>query len=204
LLEGLGGPVRPVLEALLGAVLMVLLIASANVASLLLARGLARQRELAVRMALGSGRGRLLVHLLSESLVIAIAGGALGVALAAWGTDALLALAPPTLPRLNEVRLDGGVLPCALLASLGSRVLAGVAPAVQASRPDVVEVLKSGSAGPAPRNRLAAALVVTEVAIAVVLASGAGLMIRTLTRLLDESTGLRDPARVLVADLDLP
>src|SRR5438105_10022635 len=132
--DDLVGPVKPALQALLGAVVLVLLIACANVASMLLARGAARQRELAIRAALGSGRGRILRQLLTEALLLALAGGALGVLLAAWGLDALVALAPRTIPRLDEVRLNGSVLAFALGISVASRVIAGVVRVLPARR----------------------------------------------------------------------
>jgi len=204
LLDDLVGPIKPVLQALLGAVVLVLLIACANVASMLLARGAARQRELAIRAALGSGRGRIVRQLLTEALVLALVGGALGVLLAAWGLDGLVALAPRSIPRLDEVRLNGSVLAFALSISMGSGLLAGLAPALHASRPDLVEALKSGASGATSRGRARAALVVVEVALALVLVIGAGLMIRTLARLIGVRTGLADPARVLVAETVLP
>jgi predicted permease len=204
LLDDLVGPVKPVLEALLGAVIMVLLIACANVASMLLARGAARQRELAIRAALGSGRARIVRQLLTEAVLLSLGGGLLGVLLAAWGVDALVALAPKTIPRLDEVRLDPAVLGFALGISLLSGLIAGVMPALQATRPDLVDALKNGSLTTTSRSRLRSSLVVAEVALALVLAIGAGLMIRTLARLLDVPTGLSDPAHVFVARLDLP
>jgi putative ABC transport system permease protein len=204
LLADLVDNVRPALQALLFAVVLVLLIACANVASMLLARGAARQRELAIRAALGSGRGRLVRQLLTEALVLGLAGGALGLLLAAWGVDALVSLAPKSIPRLDEVRLDGAVVGFGLCAALAAGALAGLVPALQASRGDVVEALKNGGAGATARGRARAALVVVEVALALVLAVGAGLMIRTVRGLLDVPVGISDPAHVLVADLDLP
>jgi putative ABC transport system permease protein len=204
LLDDLVGPVKPILQALLGAVLMVLLIACANVASLLLARGTARQREIAIRAALGSGRARLVRQLLTEALLLALAGGGLGVLLAAWGLDGLVALAPRSIPRLDEVRLSGPVLGFALTVSAASGLLAGLVPALHASRPDLVEALKNGAGGATLRGRARAALVVFEVALALVLVIGAGLMIRTLERLLNVRTGMGDPSRVLVAETVLP
>jgi predicted permease len=202
--EDLVGPIKPVLEALLGAVVLVLLIACANVASMLLARGAARQRELAIRAALGSGRGRIVRQLLTEALLLAVLGGALGVLLAAWGLDGLIALAPRSIPRLDEVRLNASVVGFALAMSVGSGLLAGMAPALHASRPDLVEALKNGASGATSRGRARAALVVAEVALALVLVIGAGLMIRTLARLLGVRPGVADPARVLVAETVLP
>ncbi|TMB30969.1 MAG: ABC transporter permease [Deltaproteobacteria bacterium] len=204
LLPDLVGNVRPALQALLGAVILVLLIACANVASMLLARGAARQRELAIRAALGSGRGRLVRQLLTEAILLGLCGGALGMILAAWGVDVIVSLAPKTIPRLDEVRLDGAVLVFGLCAALLSGMLAGLVPALQASRTDVVEALKNGGAGSTARGRARAALVVVEVALALVLAVGAGLMIRTVQGLLAVPVGISDPGHVLVADLDLP
>jgi predicted permease len=204
LLPDLVGNVRPALQALLGAVVLVLLIACANVASMLLARGAARQRELAIRSALGSGRGRLIRQLLTEAILLGLAGGVLGLFLAAWGVDILVALAPKTIPRLEEVRLDGVVLAFGFCAAIVSGMLAGLVPALQASRPEVVEGLKNGGAGATAHGRARATLVVVEVALALVLAVGAGLMIRTVRGLLAVPVGLEDPGHVLVADLDLP
>jgi predicted permease len=204
LLDDLVGPVKPVLEALLGAVIMVLLIACANLASMLLARGAARQRELAIRAALGSGRARLVRQLLTEAVLLALAGGLSGVLLAAWGVDALVALAPKTIPRLDEVQLDANVVLFALGISVVSGLVAGAMPAVHSTQSDLVDALKNGAAGATARGRLRAALVVVEIALALVLVIGAGLMIRTLTRLLDVPTGMADPTHVFVADVDLP
>ncbi len=205
LLDDLVGTIRPILQALLGAVIIVLLIACANVASMLLARGAARQRELAIRSALGSGRMRIVRQLLTESVLLAIVGGGLGVLLAAWGVDGLVALAPATIPRLDEIRLDAVVLIFALAVSVASGLIAGVVPAIQASRPDLVEALKNGAAATTATSRARSVLVVAEIALALVLVVGAGLMIRTLTRLLDVRTGMSvDPAHVLVADVTLP
>jgi len=204
LLPDLVGNVRPALQALLGAVVLVLLIACANVASMLLARGAARQRELAIRAALGSGRGRLVRQLLTEAVLLGLCGGALGLLLAAWGVDVLVSLAPKSIPRLDEVRLDGAVLVFGLCAALLSGMIAGIVPALQASRTDVVEALKNGGAGSTARGRARAALVVVEMALALVLAVGAGLMIRTVHGLLAVPVGINDPAHVLVADMDLP
>ncbi|HET9753633.1 MAG TPA: ABC transporter permease, partial [Myxococcales bacterium] len=204
LLEDLVGPVKPALTALLFAVLLALLIACANVASLLLARGMARQRELAIRAALGGGRGDLVRLLLTEALLLAGAGGALALVLAPWALSALLSLAPKDLPRLDEVHVDGAVLTFALLTSLASGLLAGLVPALQITRPQLMDVLKQGSGGSDGRSGSRAALAVAETALAFVLAAGAGLMIRTLSGLLEAPTGLGGADRVLVADLDLP
>jgi putative ABC transport system permease protein len=204
LLPDLVGNVRPALQALLGAVVLVLLIACANVASMLLARGAARQRELAIRAALGSGRARLIRQLLTEAILLGVAGGALGLLFAAWGIDVIVSLAPKTIPRLDEVRLDAAVVAFGLSVALVSGALAGLIPALQASSTDVVEALKNGGSGATARGRARSALVVVEVALAVILAVGAGLMIRTVRSLLAVPLGVGDPGHVLVADLDLP
>jgi predicted permease len=204
LLENLVGPVKPALAALLGAVLLALLIACADLASLVLARGMARQRELAIRAALGGGRGELVRQLMTEAMLLAGLGGLLGLLVAPWCLSALLALAPPDTPRLDEVHLDGAVLLFAIGATTAAGLLAGLLPALQATQPGLMEVLTNGSGGTPRRARARSALVVAETALAFVLAVGAGLMIRTLSSLLDVPTGLRSPERVLVADMDLP
>src|SRR5919201_105128 len=204
LLENLIGPVKPALAALLGAVLLALLIACADLASLVLARGMARQRELAIRAALGGGRGELVRQLMTEAMLLAGLGGLLGLLVAPWCLSALLALAPPDTPRLDEVHLDGAVLLFAIGATTAAGLLAGLLPALQATQPGLMEVLTNGSGGTPRRARARSALVVAETALAFVLAVGAGLMIRTLSSLLDVPTGLRSPERVLVADMDLP
>jgi putative ABC transport system permease protein len=204
LLDDLVGPVKPALTALFGAVLLALLIACADVASLLLARGMARQRELAIRSALGGGRGELVRQLLTEALLLAALGGGLALILAPWVLSALLRLAPPDMPRVDEIHLDGAVMGFALLASIAAGLLAGLVPALQVTQPHLMDVLKQGGGGSAARGRSRSALVVAEVALAFVLAAGAGLMIRTLSGLLRTSSGLAAPERVLVADVDLP
>jgi predicted permease len=204
LLEDLVGPVKPALTALLGAVLLALLIACADLASLVLARGMARQRELAIRAALGGGRGELVRQLMTEAMLLAGVGGALGLLVAPWCLSALLSFAPADTPRLDEVHLDGAVLLFAIGATAAAGLLAGLLPALQVTQPHLMEVLTNGSGGTPRRTRARAALVVAETALAFVLAVGAGLMIRTLSALLDVPTGLRSPERVLVADMDLP
>ena len=204
LLEDLVGPVKPALTALLGAVLLALLIACADLASLMLARGMARQRELAIRAALGGRRGDLVRQLMTEAMLLAAAGGALGLIAAPWCLSALVALAPPDTPRLDEVHLDGAVLLFSLGATMAAGLLAGLVPALQITEPHLMEVLTNGSGGTARRTRARSALVVAETALAFVLAAGAGLMIRTLSSLLEVPTGLASPERVMVADLELP
>ena len=204
LLEDLVGPVKPALTALLGAVLLALLLACADLASLFLARGIARQRELAIRSALGGGRSELVRQLMIEAMLLAAIGGGLGLALAPWCLSGLLALAPADTPRLDEIRLDGAVLFFSLAASTAAGLLAGLVPALQVTQPHLMQVLTNGSGGTAQRPRARSALVVVEAALAFILAVGAGLMIRTISGLLEVPTGLASPERVLVADVDLP
>src|SRR3954469_4716946 len=178
--------VKPVLYTLLGAVGCVLLIACANLANLLLARATARHPEISIRAALGAGRGRLIRQLLTESVVLAICGGVAGVLLAKWGLDALLALAPTTLPRITEIHLDFGVLLFSLALSIVTGLLFGIAPALLAARADVNEALKQGTRGSTEggaRGRLRSALVVIEVTFSLMLLGGAGLLARSFMQL---------------------
>jgi putative ABC transport system permease protein len=191
--EQLVGSIRPAILVLLAAVAFVLLIACANVAGLLLARGSARGREMALRLAIGAGRGRLVRQLLTESVLLAVVGGAAGVLLARVGLDALLAVAPPDLPRLDHIALDGGVLAFAVALSLVAGIAFGLAPAIElarAGRP--AEALKEGGrSSSASGLRLRRALVVAEVAVAVTLLVGAGLLVRSFLELLDVDLGFR-------------
>jgi putative ABC transport system permease protein len=198
--------VKPVLYTLLGAVGCVLLIACANLANLLLARATARHREISIRAALGAGRGRLIRQLLTESVVLAICGGAAGVFVAACGLDLLLALAPTSLPRSGEIRLDNGVLLFSLGLSILTGLLFGIAPAWLAARTDVNEALKQGSRGSTEggaRGRLRAALVVSEVTFALVLLGGAGLLARSFMQLTHVDPGFV-PQNATVMRLALP
>jgi putative ABC transport system permease protein len=202
LAEHLVGRARPALLVLLLAVLLVLLVACANVAALLLARAGARQREIAVRLALGASRGRLARQLLAESALIAGAGGLAGIALAVWTLDALVALVPAQVPRLADAAVDGRVLAFALALALASSLLAGLAPALLASKPELTETLGAGArmAGPGRHHRLRALLVASEMAVAVVLLSGAGLLVRTFQNLRHVDLGF-DPRHVLAIEL---
>jgi putative ABC transport system permease protein len=177
--------VRPLILALMGAVMFVLLIACANVANLLLARSAARERELAVRAALGAGRGRLIRQLLSESVLLAAAGAVIGLVLASLGIRLLLALQPDDLPRLNTVAIDPVVISFASVLALVSAVIFGLVPAIRSARPDVVDVLrKTGrTAGLGGGTWLRSGVVVAEVVLSFVLLIGLGLMVRSFIEL---------------------
>jgi putative ABC transport system permease protein len=192
--------VRPALLMFLAAVFLVLLIACANVANLFLARGASREREFAVRLALGASRGRLVRQLLIESLLYALGGGALGVLLATWAVALFSALAPAWLPRLEEVRMDGVVLAFALGVSVLSSVLFGLVPALKASDLNVSETLREGRSGEGTHRgrRTRDLLVVAEVAMACVLLVGAGLLLRSFANLLDWKPGFDRNNLVLV------
>jgi putative ABC transport system permease protein len=193
LLDQVVGRVRPALWVLLGAVALVLLIACANVASLLLTRATGRAREFAIRTALGARRLRLFRQLLCESLLLSLGGGALGLLGSLWGVDLLLALAPSDLPRLHEVAISGRVLAFALGVSVATGLCFGVVPALASSRPDITSGLKEGSRGTASgaRHRLRRALVAGEVALALVLCVGAGLLLRSFAALVAVDPGFR-------------
>jgi predicted permease len=178
------GNVRGILLVLLGAVSFVLLIACANVANLLLARSTARSREFAIRAAIGASAGRVMRQLLTESVMLGLAGGALGLLFAKWGTRAMLAALPETLPRTEDIGLDSHVLFYAVGVSILTGVAFGLVPAVKLMRPDMHETLKEGGrGGSGARHRLQNTLVAAEMAMAVVLLIGAGLMIRSLAAL---------------------
>lgn len=206
LLPDLIGTTGKFLFVLLAGVGFVLLIACSNVASLMLARATARSREMALRAALGAGRLRIVKQLLTESLLLSIIGGAIGLILAVWGVDLLKTIGPRNVPRLNESGVDGLVLAFTAAVSLLSGLLFGLAPALGASKPNLQETLKesgrSGSTG-ARRQRLRSLLVVGEIALTLVLLVGCFLMIESFHHLLDVNPGF-DPHNVLTLQITLP
>jgi len=204
--ENLVGNVRTTLMVLLAAVGCVLLIGCVNIANLLLARSSARQREMAIRLALGASRLRLVMQLLNESLLLALLGGGLALLVVAWVMDLLLRLVPANIPRLHEVGFNGSVLGFAFLVSVMTGILFGLVPALQASRPDVLANLKEGSqsSGSGIRQlRFRGFLIVVEFALSLVLMIGAGLLLRSFGRLLEVDAGF-NPHNVLMARIWLP
>lgn len=197
------GDVQPFLWVLLGAVGFVLLIACVNVANLQLARATTRAREFAIRSALGASQSRVIRQLLTESILLGLAGGALGLMLAAWGTQAALKVLPETLPRAQDVGVDGRVLIFTLIASIVAGVLFGLAPALKIARPNLQETLKeSGRGASGTRHRAQGVFVVMEMAMALVLLIGAGLMIRSLLDLWNVNPGF-NPRGVLTFAVSL-
>jgi putative ABC transport system permease protein len=199
------GDVRMALLVLFGAVGLVLLIASANVANLLLMRGEARRPELAVRAALGADRGRLARHLLAESLVLALVAGAVGLTVTWWSLHALVALVPDGLPRLDSVRIDAGVILFTIAVAFVTAALAGLAPALSSARTDLASQLRSGGRGATMRGARHGrrALVVAQVALAVTVVAAAGLLTRSLLWLQTVDMGLASD-RLVFVQLELP
>ena len=197
--------VREPLLVLLGAVALVLLIACANVANLLIARGAARQKELAIRASIGATRGRLLRQLVVEQLTLAVVSAAAGLLMAAWLLRLLLTMLPDALPPHAEVGLDGEVLAFALALAFATPLLFGLLPALQASRPDLRALISAGgrSASGTPARRTRASLVIAEIALAMTLLVGAGLLIRSFAALASESPGF-EPQGAILAGVSLP
>jgi predicted permease len=205
-MDELVGDYRRRLFILLGAVAFVLLIGCANIANLLLARGASRAGELAIRAALGAGRARMVRQLLTESAVLALVSSAAGLALATWGIRALVAAAPPGVPRLEQTSIDPVVLAFTFLVAIGSAAAFGVAPALRAARTDVQTVIKEGGRGAGMggvRDRLRTTLIAGELALTLLLLVGAGLLIRSSLALQRVDTGF-DPRGVLATRLSLP
>ena len=197
---------RPALLILLGAVLLVLLIACANLTTMLLARAAAREREIAIRVALGASRLRLLKQVFTESVLLALIGGAAGVVLALWGVELLKTIGAQTVPRLSEVNVDLVVLAVTAAICVGTGIIFGLAPGLASARPELTEALKEGgrsSTQGARRNRLRNALVIAEVALALVLLSGAGLLIKSFARLQNVNPGF-NPRNALTFEISLP
>jgi putative ABC transport system permease protein len=204
--EQVVGGMRTALFILLTAVGVVLLIACANLATMLLARAGTREREFAIRVALGASRWQLLRQVLCESVLLALIGGAAGSLLAMWGLDLLRAIGTQTVPRIAEANLDARVLLVMLIVSIGTGILFGIVPALASGNPELTEALKEGSRGAttgAPRNRFRNALVIAEVAMALVLLVSAGLLVKSFVRVQNVHPGF-NPRNVLTAELSLP
>ena len=201
--DDLTGDIRPALLVIQGAVGLVLLIACANVSSLLIARATGRRRELAIRAALGAGRGHLLRQLLTESLLIGAAGGVLGLLLASWLILFLVKLIPEGLPRADAIGLDGTVTTVCLVASLATGMLFGILPALQASRARAAAAMKESGERGSARARGRSVLVIAEIALTLVLLVAAGLLAGSFLRLARVDSGFRT-AQVTVADLFVP
>jgi predicted permease len=202
--EDIVGNIRPLLIVLLAAVGFLLLIACANVANLLLARTSARSREFAARAALGAGQGRIVRQLLTESVLLAALGGALGLGFAIGAIKIALQTLPGTLPRAEEIALDGRVLVFTMGLTLACAVIFGLAPALKSSRTDLQEILKeSGRGASSARHRMQRIFVAAEVALALVLLIGAGLMLRTLSALWRVDQGF-NPSHAITFSLSMP
>ena len=204
--ESLVGKVRPLLLVLLGAVILIVFIVSLNIANLLLARAFGRQQEMAVRLALGASRSRMLRQMLTESILLSLVGGVAGLVTAVITLHSIVTLVPSNIPRLSEVSIDWRVLAFAFLISFLSGVFFGLAPAIHASRSDLSLGVREGARGSGystKTSRIRDALIVSEMAFAVVLMVGAGLLLRTLRELLRENLGF-NPVRVVTANIWLP
>ncbi len=200
ILEDMVGNTRPALLVLLGAVSLVLLIACADVANLLLAKASGRRREMAIRLSMGAGRSAIVKQMLVESLTLSICGGALGLLMAYGAFRWLVTAAPANVPRLNEAAINGPALALALLLSVLTGVLFGLAPALHASRTDVHSLLKEGGRSLGTRSRLRSGLVVGQVAVTLMLLAGAGLLLRSFYELAGVDAGF-DPQHVMTMRL---
>jgi predicted permease len=204
--EAVVGKIRPTLLILQGAVILIAFIVSLNIANLLLARASGRQQEMAVRSALGASRGRIVRQMLTESLLLSVLGGAAGIALAVGALRFMMRFIPSTIPRGSEVTVDWAVLSFALVVSLLTGLLFGLAPAIHSSKSDLSTAIREGGRGSGystKTSRLRDALIVSELAMAVVLMIGAGLLLRTLRDLLQENPGF-NPTQVVAASVNLP
>ena len=204
--ETLVGNVRPMLLVLLGAVILIVLIVSLNIANLLLARASGRQQEVAVRLSLGASRGRLVRQMLTESMLLSLIGGVAGIATAAGTLRFIVRFVPSNLPRLNEVRIDWVVLSFALLLSILTGLVFGLAPAFHSAKGNLASAIREGGRGSGygtKTARLRDVLIVSELAFAVMLMVGAGLLLRTLQDLLRENPGF-NPTQVVTANIQLP
>jgi predicted permease len=204
--ESLVGNVRPMLLVVMGAVILIVFIVSLNIANLLLARASGRQEEMAVRLAMGASRGRMIRQMLTESALLSLIGGLAGIATAVGTLNFILHFVPSNIPRLSEVSIDWIVLAFALLISLLTGLLFGLAPAIQSTKSILSTSIREGARGSgysAKTGRLRDALIVSELALAVVLMVGAGLLLRTLRELLRENPGF-NPTQVIAASVWLP
>jgi hypothetical protein len=194
------------LLVLLGAVILIVFIVSLNIANLLLARASVRQQEMAVRLALGASRGRMVRQVLTESMLLSLIGGAAGIATAVGTLGFILRFVPSNVPRLNEVRIDGVVLAFALLISILTGLVFGLAPALHSAKVALSSAIREGGRGSGystKTGRLRDVLIVSELAFAVMLMVGAGLLLRTLWDLLQENPGF-NPTQVVTANIELP
>jgi predicted permease len=204
--ETLVGKVRPMLLVLLGAVILIVFIVSLNIANLLLARASGRQQEMAVRLALGASRGRMVRQMLTESMLLSLIGGAAGIVIAVGTLGFVLRFMPSNVPRLSEVRIDWVVLAFALLISILTGLVFGLAPALHSAKGALSSTIREGGRGSGhgtKTGRLRDVLIVSELAFAVILMVGAGLLLRTLRDLLQENPGF-NPTQVVTANIQLP
>jgi len=204
--QSLVGDVRPMMLVLMGTVILIILIASVNIANLLLARASGRQQEIALRLTLGASRSRMVRQLLTETLMLSLLGGLAGILTATLALGPMLRFLPHGVPRLNEVRVDSVVLLFALFISILTGLFFGLAPALQSTRPDVFSAIREGARGSGysmKTNRLRSALIVSELALAVVLMISAGLLLRSFAGLLQANPGF-NPSSVVAASIWLP